>query len=69
MTKIEVVDLDEFYNIYIDDFFSWDNLVFQNLIWSCIYLKFKFWIVQTKSHENMNKLIAVRTQQMVRAWF
>ena len=70
MTKIKVVDLDEFYNFYIVDFFSWDHLVFQNLVSSCSFLKFKIWIVQTKSHEKMNKLIVVRTQQMVKGeWF
>ena len=56
MNKIEVVDLDEFYNIYIDDFFSWDNLVFQNLVWSCSYLKFKIWIVQNLTHEKMTNI-------------
>ena len=68
-TKIKVVDLDEFYNFYIDDFFSWDHLVFQNLVSSCSFFKFKIWIVQTKSHAKKNKLIDIRTQQMVRAWF
>ena len=32
MTKIKVVDLDEFKNFYIHDFFNRDHLVFQNLV-------------------------------------
>ena len=41
MTKIKVVDLDEFYNFYAHDFFSWNHLIFQNDVWSCHFLKFK----------------------------
>ena len=55
MIKIKVVDNDEFYNIYIYNFFSWNHLVFQNLVWSCHFLKFKFWIIQILSHEKMTK--------------
>ena len=42
MTQIEVIDLDELYNFDIDDFFSWNHLIFENVIWSCLNLKFKF---------------------------
>jgi hypothetical protein len=47
MTKIKVVDLDEFYNFYVHDFFSWNCLVFQNDVWSCHFLKFKIQIDKT----------------------
>ena len=32
MIKIKVVDLDELYNFVDDDFFSWNHLLFQNLV-------------------------------------
>jgi hypothetical protein len=49
ITNIKVADLDGFYNFVVDDFFIWIHLVCQNVVWSCHILKFKFWIVQTKS--------------------
>jgi hypothetical protein len=69
MTKIKVVDLDEFYNFYIYDFFNWNCLVFQNNVWSCYCLKLKIQIDKTQSHEKMDKIIAIRTQKIDRAWF
>ena len=54
MIKIKVVDSDEF-NFYVHDFSSWNHLRFQNLVWSCHFLKFKFWIIQISSHEKMTK--------------
>ena len=32
MTKTKVVDLDEFYNFVVDDFFNWNHLLFQNVV-------------------------------------
>jgi hypothetical protein len=40
--KTKVVDLDEFYNFDVDDFYIWNYLVPQNSIWSCQILKLKF---------------------------
>ena len=62
MTKIKVVDPDKFYNFYVHDFFSWNHLVFLNDVWSYYFLKFKIQIDKTQSHENMDKIIAVKTQ-------
>ena len=42
VTKIKVVDSDEFNDFYVHDFCSWDHLRFQNLVWSCIYWNSKF---------------------------
>jgi hypothetical protein len=42
MTKIKVIDIDELYNFIVDDFFSWNHLVLENIVWSCYNLKFKF---------------------------
>ena len=42
ITKIKVIDIDELYNFVIDDFLSWNHLVFENVVWSCHNLKFKF---------------------------
>ena len=55
MIKIKVVYIDKFYNFGIHEFFSWNNLLFQNIVssWNC--LNFKIWIVQTKSHDKMTK--------------
>ena len=58
MTKIKVIDLDKFYNFYVYDFFSWNQLVFQNNVWSCYFLKFKIQINKTQLHEKMDKIIA-----------
>ena len=62
MIKIKVVDLDELYNFYVHDFFNWNNLMFQNNVWSYHFLKFKIEIDKTQWHEKMDKIIAVRTQ-------
>ena len=62
MIKVKVVDLDEFYNFYVHDFFSWNHLMFQNDVWSCYFLKFKIHLDKTQSHERMDKTITVRTQ-------
>ena len=56
ITSIIVVDLDELYNFVVALFFSWDYLLFQNLVWSCHFLKFKIWIVQTKFDGEMTKI-------------
>ncbi len=48
MTKIKVLALDEFYNFYIHNFFSWNYLLLQNIIWSCYFLKFKILLDKTK---------------------
>jgi hypothetical protein len=42
MTKIKVIYIDDLYNFDVDDFFSWNHLVFENVLWSCHNLKFKF---------------------------
>ena len=46
VTKIKVVDSDEFNNFYIHDFYCWNHLRFQNLVWSCRLLKFKISTIQ-----------------------
>ena len=62
ITKIKVVELDEFYNFYVHDFFSWNHLMFQNDVWSCHFLKFKIPRDKTPSHEKMDKIIAITAQ-------
>jgi hypothetical protein len=63
ITKIKMVDLNQLYKFYVHDFFNWNHLMFQNDVWSCHFLKFKFEINKTRSHENMTKIIAIRTQK------
>ena len=64
MTKIKVVHLDEFYNFHVHDFFRWNHLVFQNIVWICHFLKFKIWIVQIESHEKMIKIKVVYLDEL-----
>jgi hypothetical protein len=64
MTKIKVIDLDEFYNFSIHDIFNWNHLVFQNLVWICNFLKFEIWIVKTSSDENMTKIKVVHLDEL-----
>ena len=56
MTKTKVVDIDELYNFVVDDFFSWNHLVFENIVWSCHNLKFKFYIGQSNSDGEITKI-------------
>ena len=46
VTKIKVVDSEEFNNFYVDDFYCWNHLRFQNLVWSCHLVKFKISTIQ-----------------------
>ena len=64
MIKIKVVHIDEFYNFGIHEFFIWNHLLFQNIVssWNC--LNFKFWIVQTKSHDKMTKIKVVHVDEL-----
>jgi hypothetical protein len=64
MTNTKVVDLDGFYNFYVDDFFSWNHLLFQNVVSSWYFLKFKFWSHKTKSHEKMTKIKVVDLEKL-----
>lgn len=59
MTKFKVVDLDDFCNFIVCDFFSWNHLLSKKFIRSSHILKFKFWIVRTKSHGKMSKIKVV----------
>jgi len=59
VTKIKVVDLDEFYQLAVDDFFIWNHLLCQNYIRSSHILKSKFRIIQTKSYGEMTKIKVV----------
>ncbi len=49
MTKIKVIDIHELYNFLVDDFFSWNHLVFKNFVWNSHNLKFKFKLLK-QSH-------------------
>ena len=64
MTKIKVVDIDKFYNFYVHDFFSWNHLLVQNVVWNSHFLKFKYLIVQTKSHEKITKMKVVDLKKL-----
>jgi len=59
MTKIKILDLNELYNFYIHDFTGSNYLLFENVVWSCHFMKFKIWTFQTKSHEKMTKIKVV----------
>ena len=55
MIKIKVIDIDELYNFVVDDFFSWNHLVFENIVWSCHNLKFKFKLLKQSHIEKWPK--------------
>ena len=59
VTKIKIVDSDEFTNFYVHDFYCWNHLRFQNLVWSCHLVKFKISTVQIWWNEKMTKIIVV----------
>ena len=59
MIKIKVVDLDQFYNFVVDDFFISNYLVPQNFVRSSNILKFKIQTIETKSYEKMTKIKVV----------
>ena len=59
MTKIKVIDLDELYNFVVDDFFSWNHLVFENIVWSCHIFKFKFKLFKQMLYRKMTKIKVV----------
>ena len=42
ITKIKVVDLDDFYNFVVCDFFIWNHLLSKNYVWSSYILNFEF---------------------------
>ena len=60
MAKIKVVDLDDFYNFVVVDFY----LLFENIVSSWHFLKFKFWIVQIKSHEKITKMKVIDLEKL-----
>jgi hypothetical protein len=53
MTKIKIIELDELYNFVVADFFIWNHLVSKISVRSSYILKFKFWVVITKSYGEM----------------
>ena len=56
MTKTKVVDIDDLYNFFVLDFLSWNSLVFENVVWTCYNLKFKFYIGQLNSDGEITKI-------------
>jgi hypothetical protein len=54
--------VDQFYNFYVYEFPRWIHLLLQNAVWSCHFLRIKFLIDKTNSHEKMTKMKAVRIQ-------
>ena len=56
MTKIKVLDLDELFNFVVDDFFNWNHLVFENVVWSCHIFKFKFKLFKKCYIEKISKI-------------
>ena len=63
VTKIKVVDSEEFNNFFVHDFYCWNHLRFQNLVWSCHLVKFKISTVQIWSNENMIKIKVVHIDE------
>ena len=68
MTKIKVVDLDNFYNFYVYDFLAEIIYCLKMLFEVVIFWNSNFELIE-QSHIKMAKIIVVRTQEMDRAWF
>jgi len=62
MTKIKVVDVDEFYNFIVNDFFIWNDLLLQNVDSSCHFLNLNFELIKQSHMKKMTKIIVVTTQ-------
>ena len=60
MTKLKVVDLDEIYNFYVHDFFKWNHLPLQILVWSCHFVIISN--VKTSTHEIFARIVTTKTQ-------
>ncbi len=56
MIKIKVIDLVELYNFVVDDFFSWNHLVFENVVLKLSYFKFKFKLFKKNLYRKMTKI-------------
>jgi hypothetical protein len=39
MNKIKVIDLNQSYNFYVHDLFSWNHLLLQNVVLSCLFFE------------------------------
>ena len=64
ITKIKVLDLDELFNFVVDDFFNWNHLVFENVVWSCHIFKFKFKLFKKILYIKMTKLKVVNLDKL-----
>ena len=64
MIKTKDVNLDEFFNFVVDEFFIWNHLLAQNSIWSSQNLKFKFQIIQTKCDGEMSKTKVIDIEKL-----
>jgi hypothetical protein len=50
MNKIKVIDVDELYNFVVDDFFSSNHLVFENVVLKLSYFQIQIQTVQKKCY-------------------
>ena len=64
MIKTKVVDIDDLYNFDVHDFFSWNRLVFENIVWTYHNLKFKFYIGQSNSDGEITKIAYVALNKL-----
>ena len=65
ITKIKVVDLNELYIFGIHHFFSWNHLVFQNLVRTCYFLNLKIWMAQALSNKKNDQIYTVTWYGMI----
>ncbi len=64
MTEIKVIDIDELFNFVVDNFFSWNHLVFENIVWSCHIFKFKFKLFKKKLHRKVIKIKVIDLDEL-----
>jgi hypothetical protein len=64
ITKIKVIDVDELFNFVVDNFFNWNHLVFENVVWSCHIFKFKIQTVQKLLYRKMTKIKVIDLDEL-----
>jgi len=69
MTKIKIVDLNEFYNFVVYNLFIWNHLLPKFYVWISHILKFKLRIVQTNSDGKMIKTKVIDLDELYNSVF
>ena len=64
MAKIKVIELDELYNFVGDNFFSWNHLLFEYVVWSCYIFRFKFKLFKKMLYRKLTKIKVIDIDEL-----